>query len=232
MKTNKKESWKIFEKIAHRYDIANRILSLGIDKLWRKKVISLIPDEEVGVLDLATGTGDLLLEIVQNRKRIKRAVGVDMSPQMLKLAEKKALDRGIYDRCSFRIGDITYLHFKNLEWDWITIAFGIRNTPDTLKVLQEMRRVLKKKGKVIILEFSLPSQIWLRWLYLFYFRYLLPVFGFFITGHYAAYRYLNSTVESYPHGEKFLSLMRKAGFERSYSISLTFGIASIYIGHK
>lgn len=229
----KKDSWKIFEKISRRYDLANRVISLGIDKSWRRKVSALIPkNKPTTLLDLATGTGDLLFAILNEHPNIIRAVGVDMSPNMLKEAERKALNQELYNQCSFRIGDATDLHFKANEWEHVTISFGIRNTSNTLVCLKEINRVLKKNGKAIVLEFSLPRNSIFKAFYLFYFRHILPVLGFIVSGKYKAYRYLNATVEEYPYGGDFVKLMEEAGFTKVSYQPQTFGIATIYVGEK
>lgn len=232
-KDRKNETWPIFEKIAHRYDLINRVLSLGIDRSWRKKVSRLIEnDQDITLLDIATGTGDLLLTILNNHDNISRSVGLDMSPSMLKLAEEKTFKKKFYKKTSFRIGDATQLLFSAEEWDYVTIAFGIRNTYSPLKSLQEMYRVLKPEGKVIILEFSIPENFFIKVIYLFYFRYLLPLIGGILSGKLKAYQYLNKSVEEFPHGIEFLNLMRKANFTECIQYPLTFGIATIYIAKK
>jgi demethylmenaquinone methyltransferase/2-methoxy-6-polyprenyl-1,4-benzoquinol methylase len=227
------ETWLIFEKIASRYDLTNHILSLGIDYFWRKKVSSIIvKEQEITIVDLATGTGDLLLAILKDHPNIVRALGIDMSPKMLSLAEAKFIKKKNYLNTSLRLGDVGCLPLNNNDWDYVTIAFGIRNTSDTFKSLQEMYRVLKTGGKVIVLEFSLPKNFFFRNIYLIYFRYILPWLGFLITRELGAYKYLNNSVENFPHGESFIILMEQAGFVKCQQYPLTFGIASIYIGQK
>ncbi|MCB9069168.1 MAG: bifunctional demethylmenaquinone methyltransferase/2-methoxy-6-polyprenyl-1,4-benzoquinol methylase UbiE [Calditrichae bacterium] len=230
---SRKEVWKMFDRIAHRYDLLNRMLSLGQDVVWRKKVARHLPEQpELHVLDVATGTGDLIIFMQQANAAVKSGIGIDMAEKMLEYGRPKLEKAGISDRFSLKTGNAVAIPFSDNQFDATTISFGIRNVIDVPKALSEMHRVLKKNGRALILEFSLPNNALLRGLYLFYFRNILPRIGGLISGDSFAYRYLNDTVESFPYGEEFCSLMRDAGFQDVKMAPLTFGIATIYQGDK
>ncbi|MCB0269883.1 MAG: bifunctional demethylmenaquinone methyltransferase/2-methoxy-6-polyprenyl-1,4-benzoquinol methylase UbiE, partial [Calditrichaeota bacterium] len=199
----------MFDRIAHRYDLLNRMLSLGQDVVWRKKVARHLPEQpELHVLDVATGTGDLIIFMQQANAAVKSGIGIDMAEKMLEYGRPKLEKAGISDRFSLKTGNAVAIPFSDNQFDATTISFGIRNVIDVPKALSEMHRVLKKNGRALILEFSLPNNALLRGLYLFYFRNILPRIGGLISGDSFAYRYLNDTVESFPYGEEFCNLMR------------------------
>ncbi len=241
MKTNadinvevtRREAWKLFDRIAQRYDFLNRFLSFGQDVLWRKKMALYLPKKtEISLLDLATGTADQLLFLFEKTDSIAQAVGVDLSDNMLAIGKKKIDDRKLDQKITLKPADGAALPFPENTFDCTTIAFGIRNIPDYQKSLREMLRVLKPGGISLVLEFSLPHSPLVRWPYLFYFRYILPFLGGWISGDSSAYRYLNATVEQFPHGDGFLQMMSDAGFKKVRRIPLSFGIATIYVGEK
>ncbi len=216
---------KMFDRIARRYDLLNHILSFGLDFYWRARVAHLLPRRSgLEVLDVATGTGDLLFEIAK-RRSLARGVGIDVSEGMLAIARRKAGNRHL----EFHQGDALALPFPDANFDAVTIAFGIRNVLDVPRALREMRRALKPGGDLLVLEFSKP--IWfVRPFHLFYLRHILPRIGGALTGDPAAYRYLNQTIETFPSGDAFLALMREAGFEQTRAHPLSLGIVSIYHG--
>lgn len=221
---------KMFDRISNRYDLLNRLLSMRRDVAWRKKVVSMLPDREnPEILDLATGTGDLLLAFCKYRSDIKSGLGIDLSQGMLEIARKKTADN---PKLSLLRGDAVDLPLDADSYDAVSIAFGIRNVLDVPKALSEMYRVLKPGGKALILEFSLPRNKIIKALYLFYFRKILPAVGSVISGDSYAYRYLNQTVESFPYGEAFCKLMNDTGFKEVRDNRLSMGIASIYEGTK
>ncbi len=227
------EVWKMFDRIAPRYDLLNRLLSCGRDVAWRKRVSRYLPDrKDMSVLDLATGTADLLISLYNNSGWVKTGVGMDMAGEMLKFARRK-IDAGDYrDALSVVQGDATDLPFDDGSFDAVTIAFGIRNLTDVPLGLRQMHRILNDGGRALILEFSLPENILMRKLYLLYFRYVLPAVGSVISGDSFAYRYLNKTVETFPYGAEFCAMMEQAGFEDVLAHRLTFGIACIYEGTR
>jgi len=223
----------MFDRIAHRYDLLNRLLSLGRDVAWRKRVSKYLPDRDnCSVLDLATGTADMLISLHKHSKSVKIGVGVDMAGEMLRIARRKIEERNLEDVLSVVEGNALTLPFASGSFDAVTIAFGIRNLDDVPEGLGHMYRVLNDGGKALILEFSLPSNRVLRAIYLLYFRYVLPAVGSVISGDSYAYRYLNRTVETFPHGDDFCQLMRQVGFTDIRAHPLTFGIATVYEGTR
>lgn len=227
----KSKSPEMFDRIASRYDLLNRILSGRRDIAWRRSIAAFIKEMgDVFVLDVATGTGDVLLTIIDKCKNVTHGIGLDPAVKMLEIARKKTKDKGLSDKIEYICGDALKLPFDDNFFDVVTIAFGIRNVTDVDLALREMLRVLKTGGQVIILEFSLPSNPFLRWCYLKYFRYILPILGSIISGDKKAYKYLNTTVETFPYGREFCGIMEKAGFVKVKAKPLTFGIATLYSG--
>ena len=223
---------QIFNNIANRYDLLNHLLSFGQDMIWRRRIGNhLPPTDNLMILDLATGTADVLLTLNKTGK-LGMGFGIDMAQQMLSIGRQKILKKKLYHKIKLFPGDATRIPFKQDCLEVVTIAFGIRNVIDTRKCLQEIYRVLKPDSRVIILEFSIPSNRFIRILYLFYFRHILPLTGALVSGDKYAYRYLNKTVESFPYGAKFLSLLQEAGFVDARAYPLNFGIATMYHGDK
>ncbi len=229
---SKKTSWKIFNTIARRYDILNHLLSCGQDIIWRKKMTRFLPQrEELFHLDLATGTADVILSFIATGK-IKTAIGIDMASKMLHLGRQKTAKYHPENMVSFISADAARIPLKQNCADIVTMAFGIRNLENPYTCLKESYRVLKPRGRLIILEFSLPSNSWIRALYLFYFRHILPVIGGIISGEKQAYLYLNRTVENFPYGAEFISLLQQAGFTHVVACPVSLGIATIYCGNR
>ena len=223
----------MFDRIAHRYDLLNHLLSFRRDVSWRKCLVKNLPEEtQQCVLDLATGTGDVLIHVCRRSGRLRRGVGLDMSAHMLRRADTKIAQMKLGGKLNLVRSDASAIAFADNTFGSATMAFGIRNVPDPQKALNDIHRVLKPSGRALILEFSLPSNQFIKALYLLYFRHILPRIGALISGDNQAYRYLNRSVESFPHGKAFLELMRKAGFQRVHATPLTFGIATLYRGDK
>nr|WP_319398674.1 bifunctional demethylmenaquinone methyltransferase/2-methoxy-6-polyprenyl-1,4-benzoquinol methylase UbiE [uncultured Carboxylicivirga sp.] len=221
----------MFNNIASKYDFLNHFLSMGIDKIWRKKAINLlksIPDPLI--LDVATGTGDLAIEA--NKRLDCKVTGVDISVEMLKVAQEKLEKRGLTDRISVQEGDSENLPFETNTYDAVMVAFGVRNFENLDKGLAEMCRVLKPGGKMVVLEFSKPVYFPFKQLYLFYFKYILPWLGGVISKDKAAYTYLPESVLSFPDGENFDNELRLAGMTPIKRYKQTLGIATIYLSEK
>lgn len=219
---------QMFNRISRRYDIANRILSFGIDQRWRKQTIQSLGNlnNEV-LLDVATGTGDMIWMAKKLFPHVK-TIGLDYSPQMLDLARK----RDVQNQSTWIEGTADELPLDENSISAITITFGIRNVAKYQIALTEFFRVLKPKGKLAILEFSIPTNpLWKR-VYLFYFRHILPVIGGWISGDKDAYRYLPNSVERFPYGESFVRILQEAGFSSVQCKALTGGIASLYTAQK
>jgi len=206
----KNEVWKMFDRIAGRYDLLNRLLSMRQDVLWRKKLLDLLPEKnKLLLLDVATGTADQILHLLEETKedKIEKAVGIDMSENMLAQGRKKISHLNLDGKVTLRVGDATQIPFKNDEFDVSTMSFGIRNVNNVDAALKEIFRVLKPGGTCLILEFSLPKSKLIKLPYLFYFRNVLPKIGSFLSGDGQAYTYLNKSVEEFPYGQAFLNLM-------------------------
>jgi len=222
------ETTSLFDKIAKHYDSLNTFFSFGMDKLWRKKLAEQIRGSQF-VLDIATGTGEVAIETVG--KLDASVIGIDPSAQMLGIAKTKCGSLKFRDKIALVQGFAEDLPFRNGSFDAITIAFGIRNTVDPLRSLNEMNRVLKPGGKVAILEFTLPKNVIFAPVYLFYFKKFLPFIGSFF-GSRKEYKYLSDSTSEFPQRENFLNLMREARFVQEKSIELMIGTVIIYAGIK
>ncbi len=219
----------MFNRISPTYDKVNRILSFGCDIPWRKKLIRQIPAHCSDILDVATGTGDILIE-AQKKRNFRKCIGLDPAENMLEIARIKARSAG--KEIDFVLGNALHLPFDTESFDAVTIGFGIRNVRDPLKGLKEFYRVLREKGRLLILEFSLPKNIVIKKGYLFYLRHFLPKIGAAVSEDSVAYTYLNKTIETFPSGKEFLQLMETAGFRTFRAIPLTFGVVTLYLGEK
>lgn len=230
---SKGESPRMFDRIAHRYDLINRVLTFRMDVGWRRQLGRRFSDRDnLAVLDIATGTGDVLLFSLENRKNIGLAVGLDIAPRMMQFGREKAARQGLADRVLFVQGDALALPFADHSFDFVTISFGIRNVTDVPRALAEMHRVLRPGGQALILEFSFPRNRLLRGAYLLYLRHVLPHVGGILSGDAVPYQYLDKTVESFPYGQAFRDLMTAASFAPVDEHPLTFGIATVYSGVK
>ncbi len=225
-----REREKMFNTISSTYDWVNRILSLGQDLRWRKKIARFLPTTPISLLDLATGTADQLIVLCDLCPNITQAIGIDLAEDMLKIGQKKL--RGKPYKAQLIKGDAERLPFLDESFDITTISFGIRNVHHVDKALKEMYRVLKPQGKSFILEFSLPSNQPVKQAHLFYIQKLLPKIGGFISKNPEAYTYLNKTIERFPYGEAFLKLMDKEGFKNLTATPFTFGSVTLYEGAK
>jgi len=224
---DKKKIHHVFNEIAPTYDLVNSILSMGIDKHWRHQVIHKVPQNTpLSILDIATGTGEQILSILQAREQVV-AVGIDTATHMLEKARSKAQAARLHNRIAFEEADALDLPFANHSFDMVTISFGIRNVASLQECFKEIYRVLKPGGTLLILEFSLPTNFWVKKGYLFYLRHLLPGIGKLISKHPTAYTYLNQTIEAFPYGKELCQLLEKEGFTATYQ-PYTLGIASLY----
>lgn len=223
---------KMFNKIAPYYDFLNRLLSLGIDTIWRKKAIDQLKNEQPKfILDVATGTADVALETVK-RLHPHKIIGIDISTEMLEIGRKKISKRGLDTVITLQEGDSENLPFADNTFDAITVAFGVRNFENLEKGLLEMRRVLKTNGKLVVLEFSKPSIFPIKQLFNLYFKYLLPLIGRLTSKDPRAYQYLYESVQAFPDGNDFVNILSKTGYKSNQCIPLTLGICSIYSGQK
>jgi len=233
MQTAKTDSWKMFNAISQTYDRLNRILSLGIDKRWRKKVAGFLPAKDhLALLDCATGTGDQIIALMRRPEKISHAVGLDLAGEMLDIARKKVRRRPYAQKVEFRQASMSSIPYPDETFDCVTVSFGIRNAPDTHAALKEMLRVLKPGGRLIVLEFSMPQNRPLKAIHLAYLRHFIPTVGGLLSKDRKAYSYLNRTIEAFPFGKEFLAILEGAGFSSVRAHPLTFGIATIYQGDK
>lgn len=222
----------MFGAIAPRYDFLNRLLSLGIDRYWRRKAVRLLKYKEGSrVLDVATGTGDVALEIAKRTPASVKITAADFCNEMVELGRLKVAASPFAARIDFLVAPCEDLPFPDNSFDSITIAFGIRNVVDRKLGLAEMWRVLKPAGRMIILEFSTPRSALFRQIYYFYFKRVLPVIGGLFS-KYNAYQYLPDSVLEFPTQEEFSTMVADAGFRNIHTCPLTFGIATIYAGEK
>jgi demethylmenaquinone methyltransferase/2-methoxy-6-polyprenyl-1,4-benzoquinol methylase len=233
----------MFDAIAKRYDLLNHLLSLGIDRRWRKRAVrELRLGRRSLVLDLCTGTGDLALTALRNEEGSQlapsaepegclRVIGVDFSSAMLRYGQEK-LQRLRERRVALVRGDAMHIPLPSASVDAVTIGFGIRNVQGPDVAAREILRVLKPGGRLAILEFGTPSVPGLRATYLFYFRHILPLVGRLISRHNDAYSYLPASVAAFPSPDEFLMLLRQTGFSHVQVDRLTFGIVYLFVARK
>ena len=229
--SKKQEVATMFNNISAKYDFLNHFLSLGIDKLWRKRAIrELKASKPKRILDIATGTGDFALEALKISPQ--NVIGVDISEGMLKVGMKKMKAKQVDHIISLRLGDSENLPFDVNTFDAITVGFGVRNFENLNKGLSEMLRVLRPGGKAVVLEFSKPRMFPIKQLFGFYSRVFIPFFGKMFSKDKRAYTYLPESVKAFPEGQNFLDILTEIGYSDVSSIRLSGGIATIYIGTK
>jgi demethylmenaquinone methyltransferase/2-methoxy-6-polyprenyl-1,4-benzoquinol methylase len=218
----------MFDRIAPRYDLVNRVLSFGVDVRWRRRCIAAVGGRRL--LDVCSGTGDLLIQFLREDPR-RMGMGVDLSVEMLAIGTTKLRRGGLDVRGRMLAGDAEDLPVAGARFDAVTVAFGIRNVGDPLAALREMRRVLVPGGRVAVLEFSNPRGLFgaaYRW----YSRHVLPRIGGWLSGDAGAYAYLPASIVRFPSPADFGALMTAAGFAAVRFEPLTGGIAHLYIGEK
>ena len=220
----------MFGRIAPRYDLLNRVLSFGTDRRWRRFAVGQLQIPHQGrVLDIATGTGDVALEIARQTGAGVHIVGSDFTQEMLVLGQRKIADTVHCERISLVNCPCESLPHPSAVFDGVTIAFGIRNVVDRPRGLAEMARVLKPEGRAVILEFSTPTNALFRAIYYLYFRKVLPWLGGMLSQR-SAYQYLPDSVLDFPDRSTFVAMMRQAGFTSVETHDLTGGIATVYVG--
>ena len=223
----------MFNAVAPKYDFLNRLLSVGCDRYWRKAAVSEFqPFGNKTFLDVATGTADIPLEMGKRYPQPMQIVGMDFSLSMLKLGNKKISNNKLSKDIKLIPGSAENIPFKDHSFDGAITAFGVRNFMDAKQGLQEIYRILKPNGKIVVLEFSFPNNMILQWLYRYYFEKILPITGRIISGHKIAYSYLPSSVINFPQGEAFKKILEYSGFKDVSLKPLTLGIVTLYIGIK
>lgn len=227
----KEQVEKMFDGIASRYDLLNRVLSFRIDVLWRREVIRILSRfKPLRILDVATGTADLAIAL--NSLQPEKIVGLDLSAQMLAVGQDKVNSRQLQQKIQLVKGDSESLPFENDSFDAVTVAFGVRNFENLQTGLDEIFRVLKPEAPFVILEFSKVKTFPVKQFYQFYFRYITPFVGKLISRDKKAYTYLPNSVAVFPEGEELCVILRQTGFKKVECKPLSFGIASIYFAQK
>lgn len=223
---------KMFDNIAKDYDKLNHVLSLNIDKVWRKKAVCELADmaRPLNVLDVACGTGDFIIEIAKKVAQGSRVMGVDISEGMIAVGMEKLAKLGI--DAVLEVADCEALPYDDNTFDRISVGFGVRNFEHLELGLREMYRVLTPGGKLVILELSVPSNAFIRWCYKLYFLKILPFIGGLVSGNRSAYEYLPASVLRFPAPDKFMDILKAAGFDIVEHTALSFGICRMYIGKK
>ena len=232
MERGKKEQVReMFNSIAGTYDILNHFLSFGIDKRWRRKAVKILAkDNPSKILDVATGTGDFAIKLHDYLGA--KITGVDISEGMLEEGRKKIKNTKYEPYIDLILGDSEKLCFPDYSFDAVTVAFGVRNFENLQKGIEEMCRVTRKKGKIVILEFSKPAYFPIKQLYSLYSFYILPFLGGIFSKNKKAYIYLPESVRNFPDGNDFLNIMKICGLSNCYQKRLSLGIVTIYVGEK
>ena len=226
----------MFNDIAPTYDKLNHVLSLNVDKRWRKKAVKCVKKSIAGVenpilLDVACGTADSTIALAQISDNV-RVNGIDIADGMLKIGEEKVYKIGLNDRITFSNSCAESIDFQDNTFDAVFVAFGVRNFSDREKGLKEILRVLKPNGTLVVLELSEPHNVIVRWLYNLYFKNILPFIGKRVSGNAQAYRYLQQTVEKFPMPNEFMALLSKCGYNDLKHKALTCGLCRIYQAKK
>lgn len=224
----------MFDRIAGKYDFLNHLLSLNIDKYWRRKAVASIANSQLSnsqCLDVAIGTADLAIETAHQMPDV-HIQGLDLSIEMMRIGEEKVRKLGLEKRISFMHGSALEMPFCDCSFDFVTCAYGVRNFSDLDKGLREMYRVMRAGGKLMILEFSYPDNRFVAWTYNLYFSHILPLVGRLVSKDKSAYTYLNKSVKNFVWGEEMCNRIKGAGFSDARYKSLTFGITTIYTAIK
>ncbi|WP_018630117.1 bifunctional demethylmenaquinone methyltransferase/2-methoxy-6-polyprenyl-1,4-benzoquinol methylase UbiE [Niabella aurantiaca] len=231
-KSKKEQVAEMFDRIAPRYDLTNRVLSGRTDVAWRKKAIRMLKKYEPQLLlDIATGTGDLALRACKMLEP-QHVTGVDISAQMLEVGRQKIAREGLSDKITLEQGDSENLQFENNRFDAAMAAFGVRNFEHLEKGLSEMHRVLKPGGQLLIIEFSRPRPGIFKGLYQLYMNVVAPQIAGFLKQNKEAYQYLNQSARAFPERRDFTAILEKTGFSNARYRTLTFGICCVYTAEK
>ncbi len=229
--SKKEQVATMFNNISKKYDFLNHFLSFGVDIIWRKKAIRLLKKKQPKqILDIATGTGDFAIAALKLNPI--KVTGIDISEGMLGIGREKIKEKGLQEKIELKLGDSENMEFGDNTFDAYTVGFGVRNFENLKKGLSEMLRVLKPEGMAVILEFSKPKKFPVKQLYNFYFNHMLPTIGKLVSKDNRAYTYLPESVDAFPDGDNFTTILTKVGYKNPVSIPLMFGIASIYKATK
>jgi demethylmenaquinone methyltransferase/2-methoxy-6-polyprenyl-1,4-benzoquinol methylase len=229
--SKKEQVTKMFDNISKEYDSLNRVISFGIDIKWRKKVVAIVAKQNPEtILDIATGTGDLAINLVKTSA--KKIIGLDISEGMLTIGKEKIKKKNLEHKIEMILGDSEKLPFKDHTFDAITVAFGVRNFENLEKGLSEILRVLKPNGTFVILETSVPTKFPHKQGYTIYTKYIMPTIGKLFSKDKSAYSYLSSSASVFPFGEALNNILRNIGFINVEDFPQTFGVATIYKASK
>ena len=230
--SKKQQVEKMFDRIAFRYDFLNHFLSAGIDIGWRKKAIRQLKAlNPASVLDVATGTGDMVI-LASRLLKTEKIIGIDISDGMLQIGKKKIEKLGLQHRIELLKGDSETILFDDNSFDAVTVAFGVRNFQHLELGLSEIKRVLKPGGKLVVLEFTKPKLPVIKNFYNLYLNVIAPWIGRVISKNESAYQYLNESVQNFPEGKDFVQILNKLGYKNASCKTLSLGISSIYCGEK
>lgn len=222
----------MFDRISPKYDALNHLLSLNIDKVWRRKAAKAVAKSQPKIiLDLATGTADLSFALAKHNPQA-HIIGMDISEKMLDIGKEKVKQRNLEYQIELRFGDAVALPFEGDSFDAVTVAFGVRNFENLGKGLSEISRVLKPGGQAVILEFSMPEKFPVKQLYRFYFKRILPIIGKRVSKDPHAYDYLPASVERFPKPDGFLHILAEKGLKNGMKRSLSLGIVTLYKAEK
>ncbi len=222
----------MFNDIAHRYDFLNRFLSIGIDIIWRKNALKqLITLNPSTILDVATGTADVAI-MATNILKPTKIIGIDISDGMLDFGRKKIAKLNLNNIIELQNGDSETINFASNSFDAVTVSFGVRNFEHLEKGLQEIYRVLRPGGKLVVLEFSQPKTVGIKQVYQMYMKVVAPGFGKIFSKNSSAYKYLDESIKKFPEGKNFTSILDNLGYQHTYCKPQSLGICSIYCGTK
>lgn len=229
--SKKEQVTQMFDTISNEYDGLNRVISLGIDQKWRRRVIEIVQKSGAKkVLDIATGTGDLAIMLAENTTA--QITGLDLSAGMLEIGKKKVTAKNLNNRIEMLLGDSERIPFENNTFDAVTVAFGVRNFENLEQGLSEILRVLKPAGTFVILETSVPTKFPFKQGYNFHCKVVLPLIGKIFSRDNSAYSYLSESAAHFPYGERMNAILRKVGFQNVKDFPQTFGVATIYHSTK
>jgi demethylmenaquinone methyltransferase/2-methoxy-6-polyprenyl-1,4-benzoquinol methylase len=229
--SKKQQVRTMFDTISKEYDRLNRVISFGIDIKWRRKVVDMVAAQNPeSILDIATGTGDLAINLTKTSA--KKIIGLDISEGMLEVGKQKIKKKALEDHIDMVVGDSENLPFEDSSFDAITVAFGVRNFETLEKGLAEILRVLKPNGIFVILETSVPTKFPFKQGYTVYTKYIMPAIGKLFSKDKSAYSYLSSSASVFPFGEVLNNILRKTGFINVEDFPQTFGVATIYKASK
>lgn len=220
---------QIFNDITPAYDRMNRIMSARQDVLWRKFTINRLPENTSHVIDVATGTGDVALDILK-RKPDVQVTGVDFVKRMIDVAREKTIDRDLGNKIHYVCGDAMILPFEDSRFDAATIAFGLRNIPDRLHAIREMARVVRPGGKVMVLEMTFPRNLKMRRFFYWYLNNVIPILGRLVAGNISAYSYLPASIQDFLHPDQLVETFKEAGLQQVRAFPLTMGITYLHEG--